>query len=119
MTVKLRMAAAAAAAAMVFVTGAALAASYTVKAGGGEWNPSFKKIEKGDRIVWKNPTGKKHTVTAYRGDWNKNTTLKPGEQTSKRFRKRGVYKYRCVPHSAMVEGKCKGMCGTIKVVRPD
>jgi plastocyanin len=81
------------------------------------WQPDFRHIQKGDRIVWKNPTGTTHTVTAYSGPWSKNTTVPSGERTAKKFRKRGTYKYRCtIPgHSTLSGGQCNGMCGEIHV----
>ena len=81
------------------------------------WDPDFRHIQKGDRIVWKNPTGTTHTVTAYSGPWSKNTSVPAGERTSKKFRKRGTYKYRCtIPgHSSLSGGQCNGMCGEIHV----
>jgi len=81
------------------------------------WKPGFKHISKGDRIVWKNPTSGRHTVTAYSGQWSKDTTLSPGEKTSFRFRTNGSYKYRCTRrgHSSLVNGECSGMCGEIHV----
>src|SRR5918998_749256 len=65
------------------------------------WRPDFKHIARGDRIVWKNPTGRTHNVTATSDNWNKSTTLNPGEKTGKRFRRNGTYRYRCTLHSGM------------------
>ena len=83
------------------------------------WEPTTRTITKGDRIVWKNPTRCDHTVTAYAGMWEKNTALDPGESTSKRFRRAGRYKFRClvVGHSALEDGVCTGMCGRVRVTR--
>ena len=83
------------------------------------WQPGFRHIVRGDRVVWKNPTDSRHRVVAYGGNWNKNTTLAPGERTRKRFRRRGVYRYRCtIPgHSTRTSDGCEGMCGTIHVTR--
>ncbi len=80
------------------------------------WNKDFVSISKGDRVVWKNPTSVKHTVTFYRGPGpDKNTTIKEGERTSKKFRKRGAYYYRCKLHSTLNDGDCNGMCGHVHV----
>ena len=83
------------------------------------WEPTVRRIFKRDRIVWRNPTGVSHTVTAYRGRWSKNTTIGPGERTAKRFRRVGRYKFRCtIPgHSSLQDGRCSGMCGTVRVRR--
>ena len=97
-------------------------ASYRVRASGDRWMPDFKRIVKGDKIVWANPTGTEHDVKSYRYNsrsWTKNTYLAPGEQTSKRFWNVGTYKYRCQIHSFYNPntGNCQGMCGAIKVRR--
>jgi plastocyanin len=83
------------------------------------WEPSVRRIFRGDRIVWRNPTGVQHTVTAYRGRWSKNTLIGPGERTAKRFRRAGRYKFRCTiaGHSSLQDGRCSGMCGTVRVRR--
>lgn len=69
--------------------------------------------------MWKNPTSCSHTVTAYKGRWNKNTSLAPGESTRKRFRRAGRYKFRCLTpgHSVLQDGVCTGMCGRVRVTR--
>ena len=84
-----------------------------------QWRPGFRHIVKGDRIVWKNPTSTSHTVTAYQGPWSKNTTVSPGGRTSRKFRRRGTYLYRCMTpgHSSLTGGECNGMCGEIHVTR--
>lgn len=78
------------------------------------WNKDFVSISKGDKVVWKNPTNRNHTVTFYEGA-TKNTTIGPGERTSKKFKTRGAKYYRCTIHSTMDEGNCNGMCGHVHV----
>lgn len=78
------------------------------------WNKDFVSITKGDRVVWKNPTSRNHTVTFYEGA-SKNTTIGPGERTSKKFRSRGPTYYRCTIHSELNDGECTGMCGHVHV----
>lgn len=89
------------------------------------WDPEVRRIVKGDRIVWKNPTSTNHTVTAWKGPWSKDTQIAPGESTARRFQKAGVYKFRCMigsgtafAHSTVEEGTCSGMCGTVRVRQP-
>jgi plastocyanin len=82
------------------------------------WDPDFRHITKGNRIVWKNTTNATHRVVAYKGPWSKESEIGPGETTAKRFRRTGSYKFRCtVPgHSTLAsDGTCTGMCGTIHV----
>ncbi|MFP5297577.1 MAG: hypothetical protein ACLGHL_01140 [Actinomycetota bacterium] len=80
------------------------------------WNPEFKHVEPGTRIVWKNPTARVHTVTAYGGGWSKDATLaKNGGKTAKTFKNEGTFKYRCIKHSTVTAGDCSGMCGVVHV----
>ncbi len=78
------------------------------------WNKDFVTISKGDKVVWKNPTNVDHTVTFYQGA-SKNTRIDEGERTSKKFRKRGAFLYRCTIHSQLNDGECSGMCGHVHV----
>ncbi|MDQ3954213.1 MAG: plastocyanin/azurin family copper-binding protein [Actinomycetota bacterium] len=102
--------------ASLLLPSASLGQSFDVKARKGEWRPDSRVIDVGDKIVWSNPTSKKHNVVAYRGPWDKNTMLEPGETTRKRFKEPAVYKYRCSLHSTKAPGSpCRGMCGKIVV----
>jgi plastocyanin len=79
------------------------------------WNPAFKSVAKGTKVVWKNPTGTKHTVTAYGSNWDKDTVIRAGERTSKIFRRGGAFYYRCKIHSTLSGSTCNGMCGHVHV----
>ena len=81
---------------------------------GFRWKPKVTDISSGTRVKWKAVTGS-HTVTAYKGSWNKNTTLSAGETTGFTFNNTGVYKYRCTFHSTLSNGVCSGMCGKVVV----
>jgi len=78
------------------------------------WNKDFVSINKGDKVVWKNPTSVNHTVTFYEGA-TKNTTIGEGERTSKKFKTKGPKYYRCTLHSQLNDGECTGMCGHVHV----
>lgn len=78
------------------------------------WNKDFVSIAKGDKVVWRNPTNVKHTVTFYEGA-SKNTTIGPDERTSKKFKTKGAKYYRCRIHSTLSDGECNGMCGHVHV----
>lgn len=65
------------------------------------WNPDFKAVAKGTKVIWKNPTGRKHSVTATSGAWSKDVVIKPGTRTTKIFRKAGAYDYKCRFHAGM------------------
>ena len=114
-----RIIGAAALALLVLAPTASLGASFTVKTTNNDtFNPTPKTIHKGDKIVWKNPSSNLHTITAYSNNWSKNTNLAPDQQTSKRFGKRGTFKYYCTEHGHVTNsGVCHGMCGKIKVIR--
>jgi plastocyanin len=80
------------------------------------WNPASTSISRGTKVVWKNPTGVKHTVTSYGSNWSKNTTISPnGGHTAFTFQASGTFKFRCRFHSTLSNGVCSGMCGVIKV----
>ena len=95
--------------------GIALGATARIRAKGERWRPAHTFIGRGDRVRWANPTSRVHDVKAYGGGWSFSTVLDPGESAARRFRQRGTYKFRCVRHSAVVGGKCQGMCGLIHV----
>lgn len=109
--------------AVVLVAGASLlvpatgaqGATYRIKAEGRTWSPDFRHVEPGNKVVWKNPTSRRHTVTAWKGPWSKSVVLRPGTRTSKIFRNTGQYYYRCKRHSTVSNGECNGMCGLVHV----
>ena len=117
----------------VIVISLAAAAALQAPAGGGttrikadgspgtyHWQPNFRHIVKGDKVVWKNPTSSPHTVTAYSNNWSKDTTIDAnGGRTAKTFKKTGTYYFRCMQpgHSSVSGGDCSGMCGEVHVAR--
>ncbi len=101
--------------ALLLLPASSRADSFSVKAEGERWKPAHRYVTKGDRVIWRNPTKRVHDVSAYGGNWSKKAVLEPGERTSKRFLSRGKFKYRCVRHSAIADGKCDGMCGVVHV----
>jgi plastocyanin len=78
------------------------------------FQPRKIHVARGSRVVWKSLSGT-HTVTAYSSNWSKNTTINTGQTTSFRFRHKGVFLYRCLIHSTLVNGVCSGMCARIRV----
>ena len=81
---------------------------------GGRWRPKVTSISSGTKVTWKAASGS-HTVTAYKGNWSKNTTINQGQTTSFTFNNNGVYKFRCRFHSTLSNGTCSGMCGKVVV----
>ena len=117
-------------------TGVAEGGTVSIKVGasGNTFSPKSKGVAKGTKVKWCNSGNTTHTVTAYSGSWNKNTSLggsaagtgggtgggwapqaKAGSCTSFAFKKTGTFKYRCTIHSTLSGNKCSGMCGVIKV----
>lgn len=82
------------------------------------WHPEARRIEPGDKIVWANATGTRHTVTAYKGKWDKDASIEPEGKTAAKFPRAGTYRFRCTLHSTLTDGVCDGMCGTVKVRAP-
>lgn len=103
-----------AAAIAVVLTATAALAVERVRASGTSFRPKKVEVSVGERVVWRSTDGT-HTVTSYRGDWSKNTTIDEGERTSFTFSDAGRYRFRCTIHSSLSDGKCSGMCGTVVV----
>lgn len=102
--------------ALLIPTGASQSATFRVKAAEDRtWSPDFKHVKPGSKIVWKNPSGARHTLTAWKGRWSKNVSLAPGARTAKTFKRKGQYHFRCTIHSSVSDGACSGMCGLIHV----
>jgi plastocyanin len=95
-------------------------ASVLVKAKGlacsssNHFEPKSVSVGKGTTVVWKSACNK-HSVTAYGGNWSKDATIAKGQTTSKKFKSKGTFKYRCKFHSSLVGGTCSGMCGKVTV----
>jgi plastocyanin len=95
--------------------GAAVAATKSVRAKGEKWRPVHTYIGRGDKVRWTNPTNATHDIKGY-GGWSYNKILRPGNSGTRTFRQRGTFRFRCVRHSAIVGGRCQGMCGIVHVV---
>jgi plastocyanin len=95
--------------------GVAAAATSRVRAKEEKWRPLHTYIGRNDTVRWTNPTDRVHDVKAYGGGWSFSTVLDPGESAKRKFKQRGTFKFRCVRHSAIVSGKCQGMCGLVHV----
>jgi plastocyanin len=81
---------------------------------GFRWKPHAVSVAKGTKVVWRAVTGT-HTVTAWKGAWRKSTTIVQGTSTSFIFRRVGVFRFRCLFHSTLANGVCRGMCGKVVV----
>jgi plastocyanin len=86
-----------------------------------KYKPKTLKVAVGTEVDWSNPSRKNHEVVAYKGPWSVDIDLARKTGTgSYTFLAPGVYRYRCEiqDHSDIVDGKCVGMCGTVKVSAP-
>jgi plastocyanin len=103
---------------VVVVVGVLASAAYAVErvraTSDAVFRPRRVSVSVGERVVWRS-TGGTHTVTAYRGDWSKDSTISEGERTSFTFDDAGRYRYRCRIHSTLSDGRCSGMCGVVIV----
>lgn len=85
--------------------------------------PDVKRIHKGASVKWVNTTGQAHTVVFYKRPAKiRKFTLNPegssGDTRSRRFKKRGIYKYFCTQqgHAIKDGDSCTGgMCGKVRV----
>lgn len=84
-----------------------------------EWTPSTKKIVKGTKLIFSNPSPQPHDFKPYKGPWpsKEEVWLYEGESVTRKFKKPGKYFYRCVVHSEMDNGECTGMCGVVRVTK--
>lgn len=104
------------AAGLVLSASAALADTFGVAAtSGNRWKPAHRYISKSDRVRWRNPTGRRHTIRSYGGNWSYFKGLPSGGARTRQFTRTGTFRYRCTLHSTMNNGACSGMCGIIHV----
>lgn len=106
--------------AMLATSGISFGAPVRIRAASGDqWDPSYRHVSPGTRVVWVNPErlNRTHHFASYGRGWTKDVRLAPGDRTGKRFRQTGTYKYRCRLHSHLQDGQCHGMCGVVHVMR--
>jgi plastocyanin len=80
--------------------------------GEGVFDPVVRRINVNDRVIWKNQTANKHTVTSDPGTVSFDSgDLAPGGSFEFRFATAGTYTYHCTRHPKMV--------GRVEVVDPN
>jgi plastocyanin len=98
----------------------ALGVTYRVRATStNRWSPATTTIYRDDRVVWRNPTNLEHNIVGYSSNWDGFTrNLAPGTRTAKTFHRLGRFRFRCTlhDHSRIVDGRCEGMCGVVRVI---
>ncbi len=65
------------------------------------FQPAHASASRGERVRWSNTSNIIHNVVATSSNWNKHTTLSPGEATGFTFNSNGTYRYRCTRHTGM------------------
>lgn len=94
----------------------AVAATRVVKATSKDkWGPTHLYIRKGDAVQWRNPTSRVHDIKSTSKNWTFKRVLARGQRVKRTFGKTGFFKYRCLRHSSLVNGVCRGMCGFVHV----
>jgi len=78
------------------------------------WTPKRVKIDPGTRVEWL-AVNYDHVLVAYGDNWTFNHPLSEGASVTKRFRRPGIFLFRCTIHSTLVNGVCQGMCGKVVV----
>lgn len=74
------------------------AATFDVAAEDDFFEPEKVTLGAGEKVQWTNEGSSDHTVK-FKGA--KNKIIAPGETTSKRFKKTGVFRYHCTLHDGM------------------
>src|SRR5881628_2569932 len=70
----------------------AQASAVTVKIVNFAFKPANVSVSKGTKVVWKNTSSTTtHSVTAYKGNWSKDTTVLAGSRTSFTFNGTGTF----------------------------
>jgi plastocyanin len=86
---------------------------------GWRWRPKHRYIADGDYIRWRNPTNRRHNVSAWGANWDYFRVLDPGESVRRQFNSTGTFRYRCTLHSSLTTENgvttCSGQCGFIHV----
>ncbi len=65
------------------------------------------RISTGDVIKWRGVSGT-HTVSAYGANWSFNKDLSTGDVEDRTFRRAGKFKFRCMFHSTLTNGRLLG-----------
>ncbi len=80
------------------------------------WSPHKVRITAGTVVRWTNPTGVRHVLKSYGGNWTfRRHPLLPGEAAHHRFNSTGIFRFFCTIHGSVVNGVCTGMCGRVRV----
>lgn len=64
------------------------------------FRPRTLRVDRGERVVWRNRGTRPHTTTSNTGRWDSGT-LQPSQSFARRFRKTGTFRYHCEIHDGM------------------
>lgn len=81
---------------------------------GSLWSPKVRRIAPGTIVRWF-AVNRRHNVTSRGANWSYVRNLPKGTSVSRRFNRRGTFRFRCTLHSHIMPGMCHGMCGVIIV----
>lgn len=75
----------------------------TVDISGFAFDPQVIKIKTGSEVVWTNLDSVGHTITSEKREKSElsSNSLADGDTYKHDFRKPGIYRYYCIPHSQM------------------
>jgi plastocyanin len=63
------------------------------------FDPQTRRIDRGDRVRWRNVGNRDHTVTSNTGLFHRR--LDPGERFTRTFNQVGTFRYHCRLHDGM------------------
>jgi plastocyanin len=93
---------------------AAQARPVQVRGIGTRWSPSAVTVARGGVVKWRGVSNF-HDVIAFGGNWSFHKSLPVGATATKRFTRRGTFRFRCTYHSTLIGTTCTGMCGSVRV----
>ena len=70
----------------------------TVSMTGSQFQPRNVHVDTGTTVTWRNEASFEHTVTSASDNWEKDTTVPAGEETTHTFEESGVYEVYCTLH---------------------
>ncbi|MDZ7849836.1 MAG: plastocyanin/azurin family copper-binding protein [Halodesulfurarchaeum sp.] len=72
----------------------------TVSMTDSQFDPRNIEVDAGTTVTWTNDSGMDHTVTSASTNWEKDTVVASGEETTHTFEESGVYEVYCAYHGS-------------------
>ncbi|MDS0243785.1 MULTISPECIES: plastocyanin/azurin family copper-binding protein [unclassified Haloferax] len=92
--------------------GAAIEETSSVSMTGSQFDPRNIHVDTGATVTWTNDDGFDHTVTSASDNWDKDSSVAGGEETTHTFEESGVYDVYCTIHGG---SDLSGMCMKVGV----